>query len=137
MPKGIFSLENGLVDIKSGFLDYKPMLSCRYARTELSKFIEDIQMPFFTDYYSGTGLKITSNGDIGISKMVFFTNFFKKMVGAKLASSLNPIGNIYSKDFSSLEETWTKNLELRLIQSEIIDKNYEYYVGWESINNLL
>ena len=84
---------------------------------------------------SPEGLKLTSDGNVGISKVVFFTNFFKRTVGKKLTTSLEPIGNI--RDGRTLSEIWEQGFELRMAQGSVIDRNYEYYVGWEPIESVL
>lgn len=161
-PTEVTKLEKVLDNLARVNPNFIPMISCRYSRggkiaagelarnparlksvketvdTEsinpYDKLITAVPMPWFTDYHSGTGLKLTSDGNVGISKVVFFTNYFKETVGERVKTSLEAIGNI--RDGRGLKDIWDQGLELRVAQGKIIDRNYEYYVGWESIENV-
>jgi MoaA/NifB/PqqE/SkfB family radical SAM enzyme len=133
-PGDVVRLEEKLDKIAGEFPGFEPLISCRYSGKQRD-MLRGVPMPLFTDFHSGTGLKLTSDGNVGISKVVFFTNFFKRTVGKKLTTSLEPIGNI--RDGRTLSEIWEQGFELRLAQGSVIDRNYEYYVGWEPIESVL
>lgn len=129
-------LELKLEKIKSAFPKYSPMISWRASLKMKKSRLEGIQLPLFTDCFSGTGLKIIPNGDVGISKFVFFTDYFKESMRDKIPVPLEPIGNI-SRKGASIKEIWQKSIAQRTAQEKVIDNSYDYYVGWKGINDLL
>jgi len=126
-PDEMSDLENKLDDVAKSNPGFLPSVNCPLTKREIN-LSTGVPMPLFTEYFCGTGMKIMVDGSIGISQIIYFNNEFRQRMEACTSTSLNGLGIVGSG--RSLQEIWSRSLELRIAQAHLAKQQYPFFLGF-------
>jgi len=125
----MYQLEEGMDTIVKTNPSFKPVISSPFFN-EKRDMLTGISISLFTEYYCGSGMKILSDGRIGISQIIYFDDVSQNKFTRKNQIRRNCLGKI--DDGKSLRDIWVDSKKIRIKQTKMAQEIYPFFLGIET-----